>query len=161
MSVLHAYHHRAGNVSSRSLLFRFPLVAFSLSSFNTTLTPSIRNHCSCFHSLICRVKVPQSVFLIFASLHHRFDLSIFSEDFSMSYNSNTVYELIRLTYSQIVETFQNVIKWDLGIDYIISSISYRILDHHRKKTEVIVDHVSDLSSTKEPNLLSELSVPPD
>ena len=59
-------------VSSRTLSFCFPLIAFSLSSFNTTSTPAIRNHCSCFNSLISGVKVSQSEFLIYASLHRRF-----------------------------------------------------------------------------------------
>ena len=59
-------------VSSRTLSFCSPLVTFSLSSFNTTLTPAIRNHCSCFNSIISRVSVSKSEFLIYASLHHRF-----------------------------------------------------------------------------------------
>ena len=63
-------------VSSPTLSFCFPLTAFSLSSFSTTLTPAIRNHCACFNSLISGVKVSQSGFMIYASLHHRLQLLI-------------------------------------------------------------------------------------
>ena len=58
-------------VSSRTLSFWFPLIAFSWSSFNTTLTPAIRDHCSSFNSLISGVKVSQSEFQIYTFLHHR------------------------------------------------------------------------------------------
>ena len=58
-------------VSSRTLSFCFPLIEFSSSSFNATLTHAIRNHCSCFNSLISVVKISQSEFLIYISLHHR------------------------------------------------------------------------------------------
>ena len=64
-------------VSSRTLSFYFPLIiAFSLSSFNTTLIPEIRNHRPCFNPLISGVEVSQSEFLIYASLHHRFQFLI-------------------------------------------------------------------------------------
>ena len=32
------------------------LIAFSVSSFNTTSTPAIRDHCSCFNPLISDVE---------------------------------------------------------------------------------------------------------
>ena len=76
------------------LSFCFPLIAFCLSPFNTTLTPAIRNRCSCFNSLILGVKVSQSEFLICASLHHRLQFfdnqASISSDESMSYNSDPV-----------------------------------------------------------------------
>ena len=105
-------------VSSRTLSFCFPLIAFSLTSFNTTLTPAIRNHCSCLNSLIPGVKVSQSEFLIYASLHHRLQFLTIGHRFLLL-NFHVIqfqygFELIRLTYSQFVQTFQDVIMWDLG-----------------------------------------------
>ena len=59
-------------VSSPTLSFCYPLIAFSLSSFNTTLTLATGNHSPCFDSVISGVKVSQSEFLIYTSFHHRF-----------------------------------------------------------------------------------------
>ena len=105
--------------------FCFPLIAFSSSSFNTTLTPAIRNHCLCFSSLISGVRVSQSEFLIYDSLHRRFSIfdsraSISSDEFHDVIQFQYVFELIRLTYPQFVETIQDVIKW-VVIDNSISS----------------------------------------
>ena len=44
-------------VSSQTRSICFPLIAFSLSSFTTSLTPAIRNHYSCFNSLFSGVKI--------------------------------------------------------------------------------------------------------
>ena len=45
------------SVSSRILSFCFPLIAFSLSSFNTTHSLSILDHCSCFNFPVPRIVV--------------------------------------------------------------------------------------------------------
>ena len=59
-------------VSFRTQSFCFPLIALSLSSFSTTLTPATLDHCSCYDFLMSGVKISKSKFLIYASLHHRF-----------------------------------------------------------------------------------------
>ena len=117
--VLIFYAPATAVVSSRTLSFCFASIAFSLSSFNTALTPAIRNHCTCFNSLISGVKVSNLSFwsvLIF-SIVFTFWLSgvdVFWR-ISVSYNSHTVWN------SQLVHTVQDVIKWDLF---------YRVLEHH-------------------------------
>ena len=111
VSVLHAYLHRAGNYTC--LLSNtpccLPLIAFSLSSFNTTLTPAIRNNCFCFNSLTSGVKISQSEFLVNASPHHRFQFLIIGHRHLLM-NFHVILfqygsELIRLTYSQFVQKF--------------------------------------------------------
>ena len=123
-------------VSSRTLSFCFPLEAFFLSSINTTLTPAIRNHCPSFNSLISGVRVWKSEFLIYAALHHRFQHLIIRLSYLLM-NLHVIqswygFELIRLTYSQFVQTFQDIIlvgSWSQIIEF--RPISYRSLEHLR------------------------------
>ena len=81
-----------------------------------------------------------------------------------------IFELIRLTYSQIVQTFQEhhpMGSWSQTIEF--HHIWYRSPEHHRfedreknrrmqycimstNDSKVVVDHVGDLSSSKKPIL---------
>ena len=58
------------SASFRTAAFFFPLVTSTFSSFNATHSLSILDHCSCFSSSVPGVKVSQSKFLIYTSLHH-------------------------------------------------------------------------------------------
>ena len=110
MSVLHANYRRAGNCSG--------LLSDTVLLMSIDRIPAIRNHCSCFNYLISGVKDSQSEFLIHASLHNRFQfLRIRHRYLLMNFNVIQFYygfKLIRLAYSLFVQTFQDVIRWDLG-----------------------------------------------
>ena len=78
------------------------------------------------------------------------------------------FELIRLTCSQLSQTFQDIIRWDLGhrqLYFISSRIEFlNIIIAESKISEIkndimsasnpeaLADHVSDLPSAKEPVL---------
>ena len=86
---------------------------FPLSNANEPL--STLDHCSCFDFPVSGVKVLQSEFLISTSFHHRLQFLIIGHRY-LSMNFHVVqfsygFELIRLTYSQFVQTFQDIIGW--------------------------------------------------
>ena len=104
-------------VSLRTLHFFSPLVTNTSSSFNATKSLSTLDHCSCFDFLTSGVKISQPKFLIYASLHHRLHdswKSKSSDEWPCRTIATQFFELIRLTYSQFVQTFQDIIRWDLG-----------------------------------------------
>ena len=75
------------------------------------------NHCSCLDVLISGVEISQSKFLIYTSLHHLLQLSIIGHRYLLM-NFHVVqfkygFELIRLTYSKNLQTFQNIIRRNL------------------------------------------------
>ena len=86
--------------------FFFPLVASTFSSFKTTHSLTIFDHCSCFKSPVPGVKVSQSKFLICTPLHHCLQFFIFGHRYLLM-NLHVVhfqcsFELRGLTYSQFV-----------------------------------------------------------
>ena len=100
----------AALVSFGTLAFVFPLVTSTFSSFNATHFLATRNHCSCLNSLISGAKVS--------------DLFSFSPSSSISDNWASIsvdefpcrteqfqygFELRGLTYSQFVQTFQDMV----------------------------------------------------
>ena len=104
-------------ISFRTLPLCFPLPAFSWFSFNTTLIPAILCHCSFFNPLISGLKVSWSEFLIYASHHHCFQSLIIGLQYLLM-NCKVIqfpygFEFSRLSYSQFVQTFQDVIWWEL------------------------------------------------
>ena len=68
-------------VSLRTLPFVSPLVTSTFPSFSATYSLSILDHGSCFDSPMSGVRVSQSKFLIYASLHHRLQLLIIGHRF--------------------------------------------------------------------------------
>ena len=88
--------------------FFFPLVADTFSSFNAVW--------SCFNSLVPGVKISQSKFPIYIPPHHGFQLLIVGNRYLLM-NLHVVqfqygFELRRLAYPQLVQTFQNIIGWN-------------------------------------------------
>ena len=108
----------AGNcigLLSRTLAFLFALVTGTFASFNATHSLSILDHCSCSNSPVRGVKVSQSVFLICTPLHHCLQSLKIGYRYLLM-NVHVVQfqyglELRRLTYSQFVRIFQDVIGW--------------------------------------------------
>ena len=102
-------------VSLRTLAFFLPLVTYSFSSFNATsyrfLTIAL------FRFPVSGGKVSQSEFLIFSSFHHRFQFLIIGHRYLLMnlhlVQFSNCFELIRLTYPQFVDTFQDIIRWYL------------------------------------------------
>ena len=94
-------------------LFFFPLVTNTFSSFNATQSLSILDHCSCFNFPVSGVKVSESKFVICTPLHHGFQLlTVWNRYLLMNLHVEQFqygFELIRLTYPQFVQTFQNII----------------------------------------------------
>ena len=93
--------------------FWFPLTAVSLSCFKTTLTLRFVTF-SWFNSTVAGVKVSQSKFLICTPLDHCFQRLIVANRYLLM-NLQVVqfqydFELHRLTYPSVVQTFQNTIK---------------------------------------------------
>ena len=103
-------------VSLRTLAFFFPLVTDTFSSCNTNDSLSTLYHGSRFNSPMPGVKVSQTEFLICTPLHHGFQLLIVKNRFLLM-NLHVVqfqdfFALIRLTYRQFVQTFQDFIGWN-------------------------------------------------
>ena len=106
-------------VSFRTLAFFFPLVTNTFSFFNGSQSLSILDHCSCFNSPVSGVKVSEAKFLFFSPfsplsffffliIGHRYLLmNLHVVQFQYSF------ELHRLTYSQFVQTFQDIVGWNL------------------------------------------------
>ena len=120
VSVLNDRYFRAGNcidLLSNITLFCVSLIVNSFSSFNTTQSPATRNRCPCLISIVPDVFVSLSKFLIHTPLHHRLQLLILGHlcllmNFQVEKFQNR-FHLIRLVYSQFVQTLQNIIRWNV------------------------------------------------
>ena len=125
--VLYAYLHRAGTaiVSFRILPVSFPLPTVSWSSLNATLSPVILNHCSFFNPLISAS--PDSILPFPASKFRDLEIcsillftivfNLWRSGFAFWWISRLYFqrsfELIRLSYSKFVQTFQDTIRREL------------------------------------------------
>ena len=105
-------------VSFRTLVFFFPLVTGTFSSFNVTHSLSILDHCSCFIQFSRAWR--QNFAIEVSDLYSSSPLSsTFDSNRYLLMNLHVVqfqngFELLGLTYSQFVQTFQDFIGWDLG-----------------------------------------------
>ena len=137
VSPLHDRYSHAGDCTglpSNTVLFLSTGNKYLFCSFNTILSLVTLDHCTCFYFLVSGVKISQPKFLIYASLHHRLQFFKLEHRYFLM-NFHVVQfeygcELIRLTYSQFVQTFQNIIRWNLlSLMINFRPISYRIPEH--------------------------------
>ena len=109
---------RCGNCNgllANTDLFFLPLVTDTFSSFNAWQSLSTLYHCSWFNFPMPGVKVSKSKFLIYTPINHGFQL-LTVRSWYLLMNLHVVqlqygFELIRLTYPQFAQTFQDVIGW--------------------------------------------------
>ena len=93
--------------SFRTLAFLFPLATDTFSSFNATHSLLILDHSSCFNSPVSGVKISHHC-LQFSIIRHRYllmNLHVVQLQYS--------FKLSELTYSQFVQTLQEIIRWNL------------------------------------------------
>ena len=94
-----------------------PLVTGTFSSFNASHSLTIFYHCSCFNLPISGVKVSLSKLLIFSPLHYCLQFLIIGHRYLLMnlivVQFQCSFELRGLTYSQFVQTSQDIIGWNL------------------------------------------------
>ena len=103
-------------VSFRTLPVGFPLPTISQSSLFTLFCPLILDNCVCFIISISGFKILDSQSLLDTSFYHRLQSVIIRSSFLLM-NLHIVQfqyglELLRLSNSQFVQSFQDVIRWD-------------------------------------------------
>ena len=104
-------------VSFRTLPVGFPLPTISQTSLFTLFYPVILDHGVLLKISISGFKIIHSHILLDTSFHHSFQ-SVIIRSSLLLMNLHIVqfqygFDLVRLSYCQFVQTFQDVIRWDL------------------------------------------------
>ena len=103
-------------VSFHTLPVGFPLPTISKNSLSTRFCPLILDHGVSVIISISGTKIPISYVLLDTSLHHRLQ-SVIIRSYFLLMNLQVIQfqyglEFLRLSYSQFVQSFQDVIRWD-------------------------------------------------